>query len=54
MGLCFSVSARKERIVPMDERSQNHDVWPPGSYVAARILPIDILGRGTRPAKPHL
>lgn len=53
MGICFSTSARKDRVFPMGERSQNHDVWPPGPYVAARILPIDVR-EGPRPAKPHL
>ena len=54
MGICFSLSSRKENNIPTSENVQNDDAWPPGSYVAARILPIDILGRGIRPAKPHL
>lgn len=53
MGLCFSLSTRKERIVPMGEKSQNYDTWAPGPYVASRILPIDIR-EAPRPAKPHL
>ena len=51
MGLCFSLSARKERVAPERGRDIHEEI--PRSYVAARILPIDIRGT-SRPAKPHL
>lgn len=54
MGICFSVSARKDRIVPASESSNNHYEYSPRINVAARILPIDIFDKAPRPPKPHL